>query len=57
MVSIGAFQALDPGSIPGRRNFFYLFLFLKKRNKVHRRFLFQGTLSTLQQIYPQFVAS
>ena len=26
MVSIGAFQALDPGSIPGRRNFFYLFL-------------------------------
>ena len=24
MVSIAAFQAVDPGSIPGRRNFFFL---------------------------------
>ena len=23
MVSIAAFQAVDPGSIPGRRNFFF----------------------------------
>ena len=28
MVSIAAFQAVDPGSIPGRRNFFF---FLKGR--------------------------
>ena len=25
MVSIAAFQAVDPGSIPGRRSFFYIF--------------------------------
>ena len=25
MVSIAAFQAVDPGSIPGRRNFFFFF--------------------------------
>ena len=25
MVSIAAFQAVDPGSIPGRRNFFFIF--------------------------------
>ena len=29
MVSIAAFQAVDPGSIPGRRNFNFLF-FQKK---------------------------
>ena len=27
MVSIAAFQAVDPGSIPGRRNFFFFFFF------------------------------
>jgi hypothetical protein len=28
MVSIVAFQAVDPGSIPGRRTLFVLFVFL-----------------------------
>ena len=28
MVSIGAFQALDPSSILGRRKFFLLFIFV-----------------------------
>ena len=27
MVSIAAFQAVDPGSIPGRRRFLFFFLF------------------------------
>ena len=36
MVSIAAFQAVDPGSIPGRRNFLSPFYFLtKKKNVVH----------------------
>ena len=30
MVSIAAFQAVDPGSIPGRRNFVFSF-YLKKK--------------------------
>ena len=30
MVSIAAFQAVDPGSIPGRRNFFFFFLWGRK---------------------------
>ena len=34
MVSIAAFQAVDPGSIPGRRNFydnFFLIIFERKK--------------------------
>ena len=27
MVSIAAFQAVDPGSIPGRRRFFFFFFY------------------------------
>ena len=30
MVSIAAFQAVDPGSIPGRRKFFVFVLFEEK---------------------------
>ena len=30
MVSIAAFQAVDPGSIPGRRNFLLVLFYLKK---------------------------
>ena len=30
MVSIAAFQAVDPGSIPGRRNVFYIFFWPPK---------------------------
>ena len=33
MVSIAAFQAVDPGSIPGRRNFFFFF-FLRGGGKI-----------------------
>ena len=36
MVSIAAFQAVDPGSIPGRRNFWdNYYLFWKKKKFVH----------------------
>ena len=31
MVSIAAFQAVDPGSIPGRRNFFFFYLMIRLR--------------------------
>ena len=31
MVSIAAFQAVDPGSIPGRRNFWFLLIVLMSR--------------------------
>ena len=30
MVSIAAFQAVDPGSIPGRRIFFWFFVLFEK---------------------------
>ena len=35
MVSIAAFQAVDPGSIPGRRNFFFFRPFM---NTIHSRY-------------------
>ena len=31
MVSIAAFQAVDPGSIPGRRSYFLLLTFIERR--------------------------
>ena len=31
MVSIAAFQAVDPGSIPGRRSYFVLLIFIERR--------------------------
>ena len=31
MVSIAAFQAVDPGSIPGRRSYFLLLTFMERR--------------------------
>ena len=31
MVSIAAFQAVDPGSIPGRRSYFVLLTFVERR--------------------------
>ena len=59
MVSIAAFQAVDPGSIPGRRRFlFFLSLFLrvsfplslrlthlKKHCEIHKAVLRAGSLS------------
>ena len=35
MVSIAAFQAVDPGSIPGRRNIFFLFFRLLSQQAMH----------------------
>mgnify|MGYP001222540967 CR=1 FL=1 len=37
MVSIAAFQAVDPGSIPGRRSIFFSFLLLNSKEKVQMR--------------------
>ena len=37
MVSIVAFQAIDPGSIPGQRNLFlFFYTLLKVNHKLHR---------------------
>ena len=34
MVSIAAFQAVDPGSIPGRRTFPFSFLFINSSRRI-----------------------
>jgi hypothetical protein len=45
MVSIAAFQAVDPGSIPGHRMFFKLFL----ANWIFKKLIRKITLFTLTE--------
>ena len=40
MVSIAAFQAVDPGSIPGRRSVFTAFSYLTVLNFIHSSIFF-----------------
>ena len=38
MVSIAAFQAVDPGSIPGRRRFLFIFCILQtNKDGIHQK--------------------
>ena len=46
VVSIAAFQAVDPGSIPGRRK--YLFLFPSKHAKVENTNFFKSLKTTVE---------
>ena len=41
MVSIAAFQAVDPGSIPGRRTFCFALLPITSRESVNKKVAFE----------------
>ena len=51
MVSIAAFQAVDPGSIPGRRNFdFFIFVIRRCHLRWNMQIFFSYNLAVIAQL-------
>ena len=51
MVSIAAFQAVDPGSIPGRRNFtFLIFAIRLSHHQQNMQIIFPYNLAVIAQL-------